>query len=107
MVLKRTYTINYRVRNVSGVGIMTFEEIDLGAKNKVKLLVGSHNKITIEKLYGPTVADDLNLFWTDNGWNLIDKRRVREAIEKIENSIANVNGDFAGALRNELRLLLL
>jgi hypothetical protein len=61
---------------------MNAEEFDIGKFTKVKILAGSHNQIIIEKLYGPTISDDINIVWEKDGWNIISKQRVREAINK-------------------------
>ena len=62
---------------------MNAEEFDIGKFTKVKILAGSHNQIIIEKLYGPTISEDLNIVWETDGWNIISKARVREAINNI------------------------
>ena len=80
------------------------EEIDLGAKEDVKLLVGSHNRIIIEKLYGPNSVKDLKIVWEGSDWNirkkydkLLSQQAVKEFIrllkEEFENEIVG-NEDY-------------
>ena len=60
------------------------KEIDLARydDDEIKLLVGSHHKITIEKLYGPTYVKDLKIVWEGDDWNIRNKiRQLRELLK--------------------------
>ena len=60
------------------------KEIDIGLEKEVKIIAGSHNIIVIEKLYGPTFAEDLVIkFGEELEWEVSDyisKQKIREAI---------------------------
>ena len=57
------------------------ELIDIGKLPDVKILAGSHNKITIEKLYGPACVPDLTIIWDGNDWNVRTKNKeLRELL---------------------------
>ena len=57
------------------------ELIDIGKLPNVKILAGSHNKITIEKLYGPACVPDLTIIWDGNDWNVRTKNKeLRELL---------------------------
>jgi len=45
-------------------------EIDIGTDEEVKLITGSHNRIIIEKVYGPTCVKELVICWEGSDWNL-------------------------------------
>lgn len=82
------------------------KEIDIGKYQEVKILAGSHNKIIIEKLYGPTIEEDLIIEWGDYGWNIIHKQKVKEVIDKIHKMIdLNDTGseDFDVVFTDELK----
>lgn len=36
----------------------------------ITILVGSNNKITIDKLYGPACVDNLKIVWEGGDWNV-------------------------------------
>jgi len=60
------------------------KEIDLARydDDEIKLLVGSHHKITIEKLYGPTYVKDLKIVWEGDDWNIRNKiRQLKELLK--------------------------
>lgn len=54
------------------------KEIDLAQydDNEIKLLVGSHHKIIIEKLYGPVCVKDLKIIWEGDDWNIRKKIKM-------------------------------
>jgi|TARA_R100001530_G_scaffold2717_1_gene4391 hypothetical protein len=46
------------------------KEIELGQEKETTIICGSHNKIIIEKLYGPTDADDIVIVWGEGDWKI-------------------------------------
>lgn len=54
------------------------KEIDLAEyeDDEIKLLVGSHHRIIISKLYGPTAAKDLKIVWEGDDWNVRNKIKL-------------------------------
>lgn len=59
-------------------------EIDLaqyGDEDEIKILVGSHHKLIIDKLYGPTCVKDLTIIWEGDDWNIRNKiNQLRKAL---------------------------
>lgn len=54
-------------------------------KENVRVLVGSHNKLTIDKLYGPICVDDLVIVWEGGDWNVRNIiKRLRKRIRELE-----------------------
>lgn len=61
------------------------KEIDLGQEEWTKIVCGSHNKIVIEKLYGPACVQDLTIVWEGDDWNVRNQnRRLRKRIREME-----------------------
>lgn len=63
----------------------------------IKLEVGTHNKIVIEKLYGPACVKDLVIAWDGYDWNVrtkIDKLR-KELREWKKKKLYCLGADFS------------
>ncbi len=55
-------------------------------EEKVKLLVGSHQTIIIDKLYGPAYVKDLVIVWEGDDWN------VRKKIDQLRKQLRDLKG---------------
>ena len=58
---------------------------------EIKLEVGSHNRIVIDKLYGPTSVKDLVIAWEGWDWNVRTiNYRLRKQNRELKAEIARL-----------------
>lgn len=67
-------------------------DVCLSEKEEVRICVGSHHRIIIDKLFGPTCVPDLKIVWEGTDWNVRNKiRELKSQIKGLKLKLKNEN----------------
>ena len=74
-------------------------DLCLSEKEDVRICVGSHHKITIDKMFGPACVEDLRIVWDGNDWNVRTKNaqlrlELRREKQKFKEFIRQLKKDL-------------